>query len=100
MTLSTEASFDRAVEQAVEHAVFGHDPVRRSVLKAAGAGAVLGSLFPIKAAQALLQEGGGALEKKDPKIGFIPITRVRLRHLPAVGRCNDCFFTLKRRVTV
>lgn len=74
MTESIETIFDHAVEQAVEHAVLGHDPVRRSILKAAGAGAVLGSLFPIRAAQALLQEGGGPLEKKDPKIGFIPIT--------------------------
>jgi nitrate/nitrite transport system substrate-binding protein len=71
---SVEHLLDRAVERAVEHAVFGHNPARRALLKATGAGAVLASMFPIKAAQAILQEGAGAIEKKDPKIGFIPIT--------------------------
>jgi nitrate/nitrite transport system substrate-binding protein len=41
---------------------------------AATAGAALASVFPMRAVQALAQEKPGPLEKRDLKIGFIPIT--------------------------
>jgi nitrate/nitrite transport system substrate-binding protein len=41
---------------------------------AATAGAALAAVFPMRAAQALAQEKPGPLEKRDLKIGFIPIT--------------------------
>ncbi|HEX7899635.1 MAG TPA: CmpA/NrtA family ABC transporter substrate-binding protein [Planctomycetota bacterium] len=66
--MNAERALDRAVEKAVEHAVFG----RRPLLK--GAAAALASVFPMGAAKALAQEGVGPIEKKQPKIGFIPIT--------------------------
>src|SRR5687768_11414397 len=76
---STEERLDRAVEKSLLHAVFGHDPERRALLRTIGAGAALAALetvFPLSAARAIAQEGGkaGAIEKKSPKIGFIPIT--------------------------
>jgi nitrate/nitrite transport system substrate-binding protein len=76
---SSEKLLDEAVERSLLHAVFGHDPARRAVLRTIGTGAALAALesvFPLTAAKAIAQEGGkaGALEKKAPKIGFIPIT--------------------------
>jgi nitrate/nitrite transport system substrate-binding protein len=69
-----EKELDRVIERAVEHAVVGHDPVRRALLKAAGGAAALAAVFPLGAAKALAQDNAGAIEKKTPKIGFIPIT--------------------------
>lgn len=66
--MNAEKALDRAVERAVERAVFG----RRPLLK--GAAAALASVFPMSKAKALAQEGVGPVEKKAPKIGFIPIT--------------------------
>jgi nitrate/nitrite transport system substrate-binding protein len=76
---SSEHLLDRTVEKSLLHAVFGHDPARRAVLRTIGAGAALAALesvFPLTAAKAIAQEGGkaGTPEKKTPKIGFIPIT--------------------------
>jgi len=71
-----EAALNRVIESAVVRALFPHDETRRAFLKAVGAGtamAALSSLFPLGAAQALAAERG-PLEKKDLKIGFIPIT--------------------------
>jgi nitrate/nitrite transport system substrate-binding protein len=69
-----ETLIDRLVERSVEQAVFGD---RRDFLKLVGAGtaaAALGEVFPMGAAKALAQAKLGAPEKKDLKIGFIPIT--------------------------
>jgi len=73
----TEAIIDRAVESAVVRAVFGHDLRRREFLHLVGSStalAILSSVFPLSAAQALAQEKTGPIEKKDLKVGFIPIT--------------------------
>jgi len=71
---NTEAVIDRLVERSVQHAVFGD---RRDFLKVVGAGtaaAALADVFPLQAAKALAQAKLGTPEKKDLKIGFIPIT--------------------------
>src|SRR2546428_2705966 len=67
----------QAVERAVEHAVFGGELGRRRFVQLVGAAtatAALVSVFPLDAAKALAQDKPGPLEKKDLKIGFIPIT--------------------------
>src|SRR6266511_4106833 len=71
---STATLIDRFVERSVQHAVFGD---RRDFLKlvgAATAAAALAEVFPLGAAKALAQAKLGPPEKKDLKIGFIPIT--------------------------
>jgi nitrate/nitrite transport system substrate-binding protein len=72
-----EAIIDRTVEGAVVRAVFGNDLRRREFLRLVGSGtalAILSSVFPLGAAKALAQEKTGPIEKKDLKVGFIPIT--------------------------
>ncbi|MFY1662886.1 CmpA/NrtA family ABC transporter substrate-binding protein [Pseudomonas sp. Pseu.R1] len=64
------------VEAAAVRALFPHDATRRRFLKAVGAGAAMAainSLLPIQAMQAMAEDKNGALEKKNLKIGFIPI---------------------------
>jgi nitrate/nitrite transport system substrate-binding protein len=71
---SSERLIDRLVERSIEQAVFGG---RRDFLKTVGAGtaaAMLAGVFPMEAAKALAQAKLGTPEKKDLKIGFIPIT--------------------------
>jgi nitrate/nitrite transport system substrate-binding protein len=71
---STEAVIGQLVERSIAHAVFGG---RRNFLKLVGAGTVsaaLASVFPLEKAKALAQEKLGPPEKKDLKVGFIPIT--------------------------
>ena len=71
---NTEALIERLVERSVEHAVFGE---RRDFLRlvgAATAAAALAEVFPMGTAKALAQAKLGPPEKKDLKIGFIPIT--------------------------
>src|SRR5712692_2602803 len=71
---STEAVVGQLVERSIAHAVFGG---RRNFLKLVGAGtaaAALASVFPLEKAKALAQEKPGPPEKKDLKVGFIPIT--------------------------
>src|SRR6266403_1156185 len=66
-----------AAESAVELAVLGGPEGRRAFVERVGvvtAGAALASVFPIGAARALAQDKPGAPEKRDLKIGFIPIT--------------------------
>ena len=66
-----------AVRAAVERAAFGGEAGRRRIIGALGAGVVATALdraFPILRAQEALAETGGAPEKRDLKIGFIPIT--------------------------
>ena len=76
--LSAEEVIDRAVEAAVVRAVFGGDEVsRRNFMKLVGGSAALAifsSVFTLDAAKAWAKEPAGPPEKKDPKIGFIPIT--------------------------
>ena len=64
------------VESAMVRALFPNDHARRRFLKAVGtntAMAAIASVLPIGAMQALAQDKR-PLEKKDLKIGFIPIT--------------------------
>jgi len=71
-----EAALNRVIESTLMRSIFPHDETRRNFLKAVGAGtalAALSSLFPLGAAQALAAEGG-PLEKKNLKVGFVPIT--------------------------
>jgi nitrate/nitrite transport system substrate-binding protein len=66
----------RVLEAAVMRALFPRDFVRRKFLRAVGAAtayAAVSSLFPFGALEAMAQEKR-APEKKDLKIGFIPIT--------------------------
>src|SRR3974390_1765768 len=73
---SEEKRYEGVVAAAVIRAVFPRDAARRAFLKSVGAStalAALSQLFPLKTASEAFAEGG-ALEKKDLKIGFIPIT--------------------------
>ncbi|HEY3190620.1 MAG TPA: ABC transporter substrate-binding protein, partial [Solirubrobacteraceae bacterium] len=66
-----------AVERAIERAVLGGERGRRAFLAAVGAAtasAALASVFPMAAAKAIAQDKPGPPEKRDLKIGFIPIT--------------------------
>jgi nitrate/nitrite transport system substrate-binding protein len=67
----------RTVERAIEHAVFGGELGRRAFVARVGAStaaAALASVFPLGVAKALAQDKAGPPEKKDLKVGFIPIT--------------------------
>jgi nitrate/nitrite transport system substrate-binding protein len=67
----------RAVDAAVLRAVVPDAKTRRAFLAVVGAGVALraiGDVFPLDAARAYAQEAPGPLEKKNLKIGFIPIT--------------------------
>jgi nitrate/nitrite transport system substrate-binding protein len=71
-----EALAREAIEGAVMRALFPRDAERRRFLRAVGANAALGaiaSIFPLGALEAMAQDKG-KVEKKDVKIGFIPIT--------------------------
>lgn len=64
------------IEATLVKALFPAEPVRRAFLKAVGrrtAMAAIGSVLPIASLQAMAQEKK-PLEKKDLKVGFIPIT--------------------------
>ncbi|MDO9710345.1 CmpA/NrtA family ABC transporter substrate-binding protein [Paracraurococcus lichenis] len=70
-------AFGEAAEQAVFRAVFPDDATRRGLLARFGAAALAGALsqvFPLGAAREAMAQAAGAPEKKDLKIGFIPIT--------------------------
>ncbi len=72
-----EQALERAVVRAIEYAVFGGEAGRRRFIAQVGAGtaaAVLASVFPVTAARALAVEKPGPPEKRDLKVGFIPIT--------------------------
>jgi nitrate/nitrite transport system substrate-binding protein len=71
------AAIGRVVESTVMRALFPQDETRRRFIRAVGASAALSAVsqfFPLGAATALAAEGSGPIEKKDLKIGFIPIT--------------------------
>ena len=75
-----EAYSKNFVEASLMKALFPQDAVRRNFLRAVGrntARAAIASVLPagaLASLQAMAQGGTGALEKKDLKIGFIPIT--------------------------
>jgi nitrate/nitrite transport system substrate-binding protein len=65
------------VEATLVRALFPEDSVRRKFLRAVGSAtamSAISSMLPIGQLQAMAQEKGGSLEKKDLKIGFIAIT--------------------------
>lgn len=77
---SQEADFEaysrEFIEATLVKALFPQDALRRRFLRAVGKGtamAAISSVLPIASLQAMAQEKG-SLEKKDLKIGFIPIT--------------------------
>lgn len=72
---SDEGRYRRVVENAVMRALFPQDEARRLFLKSAGAStalAAISALFPIAAATEVFAQA--VPEKKDLKVGFIPIT--------------------------
>jgi nitrate/nitrite transport system substrate-binding protein len=73
---SEDKRYQGVVASAVMRAVFPKDAARRAFLQSVGAStalAALAQLFPLKTAtEAFAQRG--AIEKKDLKVGFIPIT--------------------------
>ena len=75
-TADFEADSNAFVEATLVKALFPQDAVRRRFLRAVGKGtamAAIASVLPIAPLQALAQ-AAAAPEKKDLKIGFIPIT--------------------------
>ncbi len=79
-TAEFEAYSNAFVEASLVKALFPQDALRRRFLRAVGQGtamAAISSVLPIASLQAMAQEagkGGVNLEKKELKIGFIPIT--------------------------
>lgn len=73
---SEEGRYRSVVENALMRAIFPQDEARRLFIKTLGAStaaAAIASVFPMGlATEALAQTGG--IEKKDLKVGFIPIT--------------------------
>jgi nitrate/nitrite transport system substrate-binding protein len=68
--------YEGVLASAVMRAVFPKDAARRAFLKAVGASTALAALsqfFPLKTATEVFAQGG-AIERKDLKVGFIPIT--------------------------
>jgi nitrate/nitrite transport system substrate-binding protein len=71
-----ETRYQGVVASALMRALFPKDAGRRAFLKSVGASTALAALaqfFPLKAATEAFAQGG-AIEKKDLKVGFIPIT--------------------------
>src|SRR5690349_10698122 len=68
--------YEGVVASAVMRQIFPTDAARRAFLKTVGASTALAALsqfFPLKTATEVFAQGG-AVEKKDLKVGFIPIT--------------------------
>jgi nitrate/nitrite transport system substrate-binding protein len=75
-TLSSDARLARVVESAVVRALIPQANARRAFLKAVGASTALAAIsqfFPLGTAIDAFAQAG-PIEKKDLKIGFIPIT--------------------------
>ncbi|MGH6753987.1 MAG: CmpA/NrtA family ABC transporter substrate-binding protein, partial [Bradyrhizobium sp.] len=73
---SEQQRYEGVVASAVVRAMFPKDTARRAFLKSVGASTALAAIsqfFPIKAATEAFGNSG-APEKKDLKVGFIPIT--------------------------
>ncbi|MCQ4160079.1 ABC transporter substrate-binding protein [Roseomonas sp. GC11] len=74
---SLEDAAAEAVDTAVLRAILGTDAARRRLLKTVGAGTLMAALteiFPLATAREAFAQAPGTLEKKEVKIGFIPIT--------------------------
>src|SRR5262245_11432585 len=68
--------YEGVVASAVMRAVFPQDASRRAFLKSVGASTALAAIsqfFPLSTATEVFAQGG-AIEKKNLKVGFIPIT--------------------------
>ena len=75
-TAEFEAYSQSFIEASMVKALFPQDAVRRRFLRAVGKGsamAAISSVLPVASLQAMAQEAA-PLEKKELKIGFIPIT--------------------------
>src|SRR6187397_2910155 len=73
---SEEKRYEAVVASAVVRAMFPQDAARRVFLKSVGATTALAAIsqfFPLGTATEVFAQGG-AIEKKDLKVGFIPIT--------------------------
>ena len=73
---SEDKRYQHVVASAVMRAMFPADKGRRAFLQSLGASTALAALsqfFPLKAATEVFA-AAGPLEKKDLKVGFIPIT--------------------------
>ncbi len=73
---SEEKRYENVVASAVMRQLFPQDAGRRAFLKTLGAStafAALSQFFPLKMATEVFA-AGGPIEKKDLKVGFIPIT--------------------------
>jgi len=72
-----ELRYRTVATSALMRAVFPQEATRRAFLGQVGAATALAALsqfFPLATATELLAQGAGAPEKKDLKVGFIPIT--------------------------
>jgi nitrate/nitrite transport system substrate-binding protein len=75
-TLTSDERLARVVQSAVVRALFPQDQGRRAFLRAVGASTALAAIsqfFPLGMATDVFAQGA-APEKKDLKVGFIPIT--------------------------
>jgi nitrate/nitrite transport system substrate-binding protein len=73
---SEEQRYEGVVASAVLRSIFPKDAARRAFLKSVGASTALAAVsqfLPLKTATEVFAQSG-ALEKKDLKVGFIPIT--------------------------
>src|SRR5947209_13415584 len=73
---SENQRYQGVVASAVMRAVFPQDAARRAFLKSVGASTALAAIsqfFPLATATEVFAQGG-TIEKKDLKVGFIPIT--------------------------
>jgi len=73
---SEDKRYEGVVASAVVRALFPKDAARRAFLKSVGASTALAALsqfFPLKTATEVFA-AAGPIEKKDLKVGFIPIT--------------------------
>src|SRR4029078_969521 len=71
-----EKHYENVVASAVMRVLFPKDVARRAFLRSVGASTALAALsqfFPLKTATDVFASGG-PIEKKDLKVGFIPIT--------------------------
>src|SRR5260221_13912593 len=72
---SEDKRYEGVVASAVMRAVFPQDAARRAFLKSVGASTALAAIsqfFPLATATEVFAQGG-TIEKKDLKVGFIPI---------------------------
>jgi nitrate/nitrite transport system substrate-binding protein len=73
---SEDKRYEGVVASAVMRAMFPQDAARRAFLKSVGASTALAAVsqfFPLATATEVFAQGG-PIEKKDLKVGFIPIT--------------------------